>query len=620
MCGFIYSYNAGKDDAALQEMANRALSLISHRGPDDEGIWCNSPCVIGHRRLSIIDIGGSHQPMLDPTRRYILAYNGEIYNFKELRETLKSEWNFHTRGDTEVVLAGLIIHGESFLQRMEGMWALSLWDTEKKMLLLTRDRMGKKPLYYQLGNGEFACASELNALSCLSSTDWSEDLNSTADYLRYGFYLPGTTAFQNVYEVLPGHALTWSPGSNNIRQKPYWSLSIGGFSRSKQEANDLLREFLFQAVKRRLIADVEVGAFLSGGIDSSLIVSILSKKLRVKPKTFTIGFSETSYDERKYARHVARLAGTNHFDESFEDWDREQLTGLILKNVGQPFADSSLLPTAMVSRVASSQVKVVLSGDGGDELFSGYQRYQARALLRWYARLPDILKKNIERVIKSIPEPMAHHSGSLLKKAHLFLDIVNRQKSTATYVAPLLYSTDNFKLLAPELKNAGHTPPSLPAESREDSLLEMMTSDALVYLPQDILVKVDRASMAYSLEARAPFLDHAVVELAFSIPRLWHRRGASGKRMLREAFSDLLPNLIWRRRKQGFGVPIHSWFRGDLAGALSDLLGQLTTPLEKSFVKQMLLDHRNGRRDHGYRLWNIYIYLRWLSQRPWQTS
>jgi asparagine synthase (glutamine-hydrolysing) len=619
MCGFIYSYNEGKDDAALQKIANRALSRISHRGPDDEGLWCNSSCVIGHRRLSIIDIGGSRQPMLDPAKRYILAYNGEVYNFKELRETLKSKWDFHTQGDTEVVLAGLIIHGESFLPRMEGMWALSLWDNDKKSLLLTRDRMGKKPLYYQQGNGGFACASELSALSCLSFAPWSEDYNSTADYLRYGYYLPGTTAFQNVSEVLPGHVLTWSPGSR-IQQKPYWSLSIGGFSHSKQKACALLRELLFQAVRRRLIADVEVGAFLSGGIDSSLIVSILSKKLRIKPKTFTIGFIETSYDELKYARHVAQLAGTDHFDECFEDWDREQLTSLILENVGQPFADSSLLPTAMVSRVASSQVKVVLSGDGGDELFSGYQRYQARALLRWYARLPDILKKNIARVIKSIPEPMAHHSGSLLKKAHLFLDIVNREKSTTPYVAPLLYSTDDFELLAPELKNGGHTPPALPAESREDSLLEMMAADALVYLPQDILVKVDRASMAYSLEARAPFLDHDVVELAFSIPRSWHRRGVSGKRMLRRAFSDLLPNLIWRRRKQGFGVPIHSWFRGDLAGVLLDLLGQLKTPLEMSCVNQMLLDHRNGHRDHGYRLWNIYIYLRWLSQRPWQTS
>ena len=619
MCGFIYIYKEGKDDAALRKIANRALSRISHRGPDEEGLWCHSPCVIGHRRLSIIDIDSSRQPMLDPAKRYILAYNGEVYNFKELREGLKSRWNFHTQGDTEVVLAGLILHGESFLRRMEGMWAINLWDNEKKILLLARDRMGKKPLYYQQGNGGMACASELNALACLSSSPWLEDLDSTADYLRFGYYLPGTTAYQQVYEVLPGHVLTWSP-RDNIQQKPYWSLSIGGFLRSKQKAYALLRELLFQAVKRRLIADVEVGAFLSGGIDSSLIVSILSKKLCIKPKTFTIGFRETSYDERKYASHVARLACTDHFDECFEDWDREQLTSLILNNVGQPFADSSLLPTAMVSRVASRQVKVVLSGDGGDELFSGYQRYQARALLRWYARLPHILRKNIDRLIKSIPEPMAHHSGSLLKKAHLFLDIVNRENSTTPYVAPVLYSKDDFELLAPELKKAGHTPPALPAESREDSLLEMMAADALVYLPQDILVKVDRASMAYSLEARAPFLDHAVVELAFSIPRSWHRRGASGKRMLRETFRDLLPNLVWRRRKQGFGVPIHSWFRGDLAGILLDLLGQLKTPLEMSYINQMLMDHRNGRRDHGNRLWNIYIYLRWLSQRPWQTS
>lgn len=619
MCGIVLCYNKEINETELIGLATKASKYLSHRGPDDKGLWCESSCVIGHRRLSIIDVEGSRQPMTDPSKRYILSYNGEVYNFKEIRKTLEHRWDFTTKGDTEVVLAGLIIHGDSFLKRMEGMWAIALWDKKNETLLLSRDRMGQKPLFYQYDNNNFACASELTSLASLSSSPLQEDLNSTTDYLRYGYYLPGTTAYKGVYEVLPGHVLKWSP-NRGIKQTPYWSLSFGDFSGSKKEAQEMLRERLIRAVNKRMVADVEVGAFLSGGVDSSLIVSILSKELGFKLKTFTIGFAEASYDERKWAKLVSRLCATDHFEQGFEDWDREELVKLILKNLGQPFADASLLPTAMVSSVASSKVKVVLSGDGGDELFSGYQRYQARVLLRWYTRLPGSLKKVADRLIRTLPEPMSHHSRSVLKKAHLFLDIVDRQESETPYVAPVLYSRSNFQKLVPELDGKGHPQSVLPTETRGDSLLEMMISDAMIYLPQDILTKVDRASMAFSLEARAPFLDHEVVELAFSLPIRWHRRGFSGKRMLKETFSYLLPDTIWRRRKQGFGVPLHKWFRSGLEMQLVELLEQLNTPFESSYVRQMLQTHFSGKRDHGYRLWNIYVYLLWLYQRSWQKS
>jgi asparagine synthase (glutamine-hydrolysing) len=619
MCGFVFFYKDGEDSQGLSEIVNRSLKRLSHRGPDDEGVWCDPPCVVGHRRLAIIDIAGSRQPMIDPSKRFVIAYNGEVFNFRELHKGLEEKWDFQTKGDTEVVLAGLIIHGDSFLRRMEGMWALALWDTQNRTLLLARDRMGKKPLYYEQGKGEFACASELPALAIVSGSVWQEDINSTADYLRYGYYLPGRTAYQGVHEVLPGNVLKWSP-RNGVDQRAYWSLTIGGFSGSKQQAHAALRETFTKAVKRRLVADVEVGAFLSGGIDSSLIVSVLSRELGVKLKTFTIGFPEASYDERRYARLMARLCASEHYEKSFQDWDRERLISILLNHCGQPFSDVSLLPTAMVSEFAASRVKVALSGDGGDELFSGYQRYQARAMLRWYTRLPDIIKRNVKRSVRAIPEPMSHHSHSILKKAHLFLDIVDRQESETPYIAPVLYAPEQFRQLAPELDGMGDTPPGLPEESEEDSLTEMMAADALIYLPQDILVKVDRASMAYSLETRAPFLDGDMVKLAFSLPRRWHRRGFTGKRMFRESFLDLLPRLLWRRRKQGFVVPIHHWFRHGLSAQLMELEAQLSTPLNASFIKQMVHEHCNGRRDHGYRLWNIYAYLLWLHHRPWRLS
>lgn len=614
MCGIMCLYNQGAGEKELIQTAKRTLAKLDHRGPDDEGIWCRGPLVIGHKRLSIIDLAASRQPMSDPSQRFVLAYNGEVYNYRELRKSLEPVWTFRTDGDTEVVLSGLVMYGERFLRRMEGMWALAFWDNLKRSLLLSRDRMGQKPLFYEADNKGFACASELRALASLSQYAWEEDLDSTADYLRYGYYLPGTTAYKQVSEVLPGHILTWRPGSES-EQKSFWSLPTVMFAGSKKQAGNMLKEALIRAVERRLTADVEVGAFLSGGIDSSLIVAIVSKLLGVHVKTFTIGFSEKSYDERRYADSVARLYGTEHFVRCLEEWNQEKLTELIFKHAGQPFADSSLLPTSLVSELASQYVKVVLSGDGGDELFSGYQRYQARTILRWYTRLPKFFRKSTKGLIKALPEPMSHHSRSLLKKAHLFLDIANRQQDETPYVAPPLYAQKDFCHLAPDLAGKGHAPPGLSVEIAPDSIWEMMRADALVYLPQDILTKVDRASMAHSLEARAPFLDKEVVELACSLPRPWHRRGFRGKRMLFEACSDLLPISIWARRKQGFGVPIHQWFKQELGARLEEIAGQTDAPVNTEYVRELIRVHRAGRRDHGSRLWSLYLYLQWRHQR-----
>lgn len=593
---------------------SRALRTMQHRGPDDQGIWQGAGISIGHRRLSIIDQAGSLQPMQSPDGHFTLSFNGEIYNYKELRPALEDRWQFQTQGDTEVLLAGLIIEGTSFIDKMEGMWAFALWDNLEKRLLLCRDRMGKKPLYYQAKGTSLLCASELPALSNLTTQIWEEDQDSTADFLRHGYYLPGTTAYQGVHEVLPGHLLRWSPGGS-CHEEAYWQLQIRSYAGTQEDAAIELRRTLIRAVERRMVADVEVGAFLSGGVDSSLVVSIMAAELGVHPKTFTIGFRERSYDEREFAEQIAVKQNTDHYVQVLESWDRDYLTGLILNNIGQPFSDSSLLPTAMVSQLAASKVKVALSGDGGDELFSGYQRYQARSILRWYTRVPKPLRTGVEKLIRAIPEPMAHHSRSLIKKAHLFQDILNRIEEETPYFAPVLYARDEYNALFPDLQGKGHIPPHIPEECTLDDIQRMMFADALIYLPQDILVKVDRASMGNSLESRAPFLDRDVVELAFSLPRKWHRSGILGKKMLRQAFSDILPATIWNRRKQGFGVPIHDWFRNELGDELEQLLTLKQTPMNSPQVLQLLQQHRQGLRDHGYRLWCLYIYLLWQKNR-----
>ncbi len=619
MCGIAFAFRPDLEEGALTAAMTHALTSLRHRGPDGSGQTGRGPWRMGNRRLAIIDLPGSRQPMADESGRYHLSYNGELYNYQALREHLGDQWIFHTQGDTEVALAGLVVYGVEFLKLMEGMWALALWDSIAEELLLVRDRMGQRPLYYQVGTRALACASEIPCLRPLAWGDWREDPASTADYLRFGYYLPGTTAYQHVHEVLPGHWLRWGPGREPV-QRPYWSLSPGGFQGSRGQACHVLRETLVQSVQRRLVSDVEVGALLSGGVDSSLMVAIVTRQLARPIRTFTMGFDDPTYDERRFARRLAAHCGSIHLEERLSLAEGDACLDKILNKVGQPFADGSILPTALVCRMAARHVKVALSGDGGDELFGGYQRYLARSLLRWYTRLPAMLRDAARGMIQAFPEPGAHHSASLLKKAHLFLDVADRMAVETPYVAPTYYSLADLRHLTPDLWRRGHLPPQLPECTRPDDLQRMMAADALVYLPQDILAKVDRAGMAFSLEVRSPFLDRRVVELAFAVPRRWHRWGFIGKRMLRDSFRDLLPGWVWRRRKHGFGVPVHQWFRQGLEQRLLDLLEHTTHPLDPRFVRQMVAAHLAGRRDHGQRLWQLYVYLRWLSERPWRPS
>jgi len=615
MCGLAFLLDRRIPLAQAEQRMNVCLTTMHHRGPDDSRIEHAGDALLGHRRLSIIDLAGSRQPMVDPRGRYVLAYNGEIYNYAEARSRLEGRWTFTTRGDTEVLLAGLVLEGADFLDRLEGMWAFALWDAQERRLLLGRDRMGKKPLFFQLlRGGGLACASELPALRKLNDEPWHEDEHSTADYLRHGYPMPGYTAWREVREILPGHVASWQP-DGELQQRAWWQLRPRSFEGTRESAAAKLREAFVAAVERRMVADVEVGAFLSGGVDSSLVCAIIRQELDRPLKTFTIGFEEAAFDERRYARLASDAFGTDHHEEVLTGWDEAELERLLLDHVGQPFADASLLPTAMVSRVAARQVKVALSGDGGDELFSGYQRYQARNILRWYTRLPKGLRHLAEKAVRALPEPTAHHSRSILKKAHLFMDIVARQQAETPYFAPLMFDPAHLRRLAPGLEGMGHPPPGIPEQTFPDDITRMMLADALIYLPQDILVKVDRASMAHSLETRAPFLDREVVELAFSLPRRWHRHGVSGKRMLFEAFSDLLPATLWRRRKQGFGVPIHAWFRGELGTRLLSLVQEnKSAPLSANAVRALVAEHRQGSRDHGYRLWVLYAYLLWRQQ------
>ncbi len=604
MCGLVFTLQKQKHEQALAKLGNQAMQALKHRGPDAKGQQQGDGWLMGHQRLSVLDLQASQQPMSDPSGRFSLAYNGEIYNHASLRARLCQHWSFQTMGDTEVLLAGLLLEGETFQQQLNGMWAFALWDRLEQKLLLGRDRFGKKPLYYQQTRTAFSCASELPALRCLALSSWQEDLHSTADYLRYGFPLPSYTMYEQVFEVLPGHSLTWQLGQD-CRQQAYWQLTPAIASSTEKQAIEALQDDLSDAVHMRMHADVAVGAFLSGGIDSSLILSLMSDHAPAV-QSFTIGFQEKSYDERAYARIMAKQCHSHHHEQCLSMHDPTSLLSLLDQHLGQPFADVSLFPTAAVSRLTAQHVKVALSGDGADELFSGYQRYTAMSLLRWYSRLPRLLRRGIKTFVQAFPEPSVHHSASFLKKAHLFLATAERQQ---TYIAPSLYDDADFQNMFPHLHGLGHTLYGMPDCCEPDDIHSMMLRDVAVYLPQDILCKVDRAAMASSLEVRSPFLDYRLVEKAFSLPISAHRHGLQGKRLLKKAFSSRLPAAIWKRRKQGFSVPVHLWFRQGLGDELAVYL-QGANAMKKT-GQHLLLEHQQGKRDHGLRLWNLYAYLRW---------
>ncbi|MBL8297675.1 MAG: asparagine synthase (glutamine-hydrolyzing) [Rhodanobacteraceae bacterium] len=613
MCGIVFLYDPARGREGVAARCRAAIQAMAHRGPDGIDTAGDEHWHMGHSRLAIIGISDGQQPMSDASGRWTIVYNGEIYNYAELRAELASRWAFRTHSDSEVLLAGMALDGERFLARLNGMWAFALWDRVERTLLLARDRLGKKPLYLRSDRDRFACASELPALRTLTGVAPAVDLDSLADTLRYGCTLPGHTIDQGSSEVLPGHLMRWQPGML-ARQQPYWSLPQQPSVAPGDGARVL--ELLESAVRYRLVADVEVGAFLSGGVDSSLVSALAARHTEHKLRTFSIGFADASYDESDYAARMARFLGTDHETAVYAGTDRADMLRLLVQHVGMPFGDASLLPTAAVSALAARRVKVALSGDGADELFGGYQRYLGRVLLRWYSRLPRPVQRGAESLLRALPEPLQHHSRSLLKKAQLFVRnaALARGESEARYVAPRFFSEAELARLAPGLAGRGHASPALPEWVRGDDVLAMMCADALVYLPQDILVKTDRASMAHSLEQRCPFLDYRLIELALSGGSAQHFRGLRGKALLRKAVDSLAPPWLWRRRKQGFAVPLGAWFRGELA---DDLLSGLRCSgqdwVDTSAVQQLVEAHRQGGVDHGQRLWLLWTYAIWIN-------
>jgi asparagine synthase (glutamine-hydrolysing) len=610
MCGLAFLLAPALAGAERRRRVERAIERLRHRGPDAQMLAEGTDFAAGHTRLAVIDLTGGHQPRSDPSGRWWLVFNGEIYNYRALHAELAGRWDFRDASDTEVLCAGLVLEGERFIARLDGMWAFAFYDAQERSLLLSRDRLGKKPLYYRAHGGAFACASELPALKrLLPEPGWSEDPQGIGDYFRYGFALPGHTCLAGVREVLPAHVLRRAR-DGRLSEQRYWPPAAEPWRGSFAQAAHEVREYLVQAVrKRQLAADVEVGAFLSGGVDSTAVCALAQKNGFGTLRTFTAGFPEPTYDERAAAARVAARLGTRHHAEELSPAQATELAATLPLHIGQPFGDASLVPSTLVAMVAARHVKVVLTGDGGDELFGGYARYVGRLLLQSYRRAPQLLRRAFERAVLATAEPPAHHSGSLLKRLHLFVRLA--REPLPRYVAPPALRAEQLARLVPALP-MGHAPPVSPWPADEDELREMMLADWLVYLPQDILQKVDRASMSVSLEARCPFLDRELAEFVVRLPWHWHFRGQRGKRLLRAALAREVPEFVWRRRKQGFSAPLAHWFRSGLGQRLQELAESGDCGVvEPVAVRMLLAEHRSGRHNHDQALWLAYCYLSW---------
>ena len=585
------------------------VDALRHRGPDEGGVDAFGACVLGHRRLKVIDLDTGSQPVANETGEIGCVFNGELYEFRALREGLAARGHrIPGTGDTPVLPHAYEEHGPAFPAHLHGMFALALWDAARERLVLARDRIGKKPLLYaELRDGTLAFASELKALLQLPGLGRELDLDQLDAFLALQ-YVPGPeTALRGVRKVPPGHVLVWERGTITIER--YWRLEPEHAERSDEEWLELVREKVRAAVRRRLIADVPLGALLSGGIDSSIVVALMAEASSEPVRTFTIGFPDARYDEREYARSVAERYGTRH-EELEVELDAQALLPQVAWAFDEPFGDEAALPSLLVSELARRHVTVALAGDGGDESFAGYERYLAHGLAAKVGRVPALPALGA-RALRALPSGRTEPRSRAFRAARLAELAAAPRRERYGRLLEVFPAALRGRLWTEEARPSLYVPPS-PAG---DGIRELQLHDIETYLPGDLLVKADIASMAHSLELRSPFLDHEVLTLGVSLPDRLRTKGLQGKVALRRAFAGHLPERVAARGKTGFGVPLGGWFREDLRELSTDLLldprarerGQFR-PAE---VERLLREHVEGRRDHGHRLWCLLMLELW---------
>ena len=617
MCGITGFVRADKAQVAgTADLIDRMCQAIFHRGPDDHGVMIKNGAVLGMRRLSIIDLVSGHQPISGEDGSVTIVFNGEIYNFRELYSLLRSHGHtFQTHSDTEAIVHAYEEFGPSGVDYLRGMFAFAIWDDRQQRLFIARDRAGKKPLYYTLTDqGTFVFGSELKSLLVHPEVKREIDWAALDAYLTLGYVPDPQCIFQGIYKLPPGHHLTFSEGRVTVEK--YWDFHFSPDpSMTRDECIDGLRELLDDAVRLRLVSDVPLGAFLSGGIDSSTIVGLMARHMDQPVKTFSIGFHEDSYNELKYARLTAKKFGTDHH-EFFVTPEICDVVDELVWHFDEPFADPSAIPTYMVSKLAREHVKVVLSGDGGDELFAGYTRYVIDRKRRGFSLLPRVIR---EGVMQRLSAKLPHGTLGRNYLHNVALDAVNRYLDSVSVFTglnkQLLYTSDFKKQLATDGGVLSEFRAYAAKVNTGDPLDQLLHIDSKTYLPGDILTKVDRMSMAVSLEARVPLLDHKLIEFVMRIPASMKMSGLETKYILKQAVEDLVPQEIVNRPKQGFGMPIQQWINVQLRERIRDTLQGLRARqrdyVNPHYVDVLLEEHERGRRDHSKAMWGLFMLELW---------
>ncbi len=628
MCGIAGWIDLVNSDAPAERTADVLHAMcetIVHRGPNSEGMWLDDNVALGMRRLSVIDLHTGDQPVFSEDRSVVVMMNGELYNYREVRAELEQRGHrFVTQTDTEIVPHLYQEYGNDFVDHLNGMFAIVLWDTQKKRLVLARDRYGEKPLYYGVFDGKLIYASEPKAMLAHPSVSRDLDLDSLRQYLSYDYVPAPASIYKGISKLPAAHTMTVEGGE--IRTRRYWNLTWnkpeGGRNGTGFDAKaDELRTLLSDAVRMRLVADVPLGILLSGGIDSSTVAAFAVQHADERVKTFSIGFTEDSFDESKYAREVAAHLGTDHHEEILDVDKAADLITDIGSWLDEPLSDGSLLPTYLLAKFVRKHVTVALGGDGGDEIFAGYPMYLGHKAASAYRAIPQFLRSGlIEPVVARLP--VSTNNLSFDYKAKRFVRSANYDTVERHHSWFGSFTSDEQKYLLTE-RVLAHSSGDIYSGPRQlldicdarDEIEQMQYLDMNYYMAEDILTKVDRAAMAVSLETRAPFLDPRIGELAASLPLDYKLRGRTGKYILKKSVEGLLPQSILHRPKKGFGIPIAAWLKGRLNPLMHELLdpGRIRDQglFEPKYVQKLIAEHENGIASHHKQLWTLLVFQLW---------
>lgn len=643
MCGIVGVLSSKNND--LESIAREMTQTLHHRGPDDQGVWLDKKAdiALGHARLSILDLtSAGHQPMISASERFVIAFNGEIYNHLHLRKEIEQlkfySWKGHS--DTETLLAGFELWGfEATLKKAVGMFAIALWDAKDRSLYLARDRMGEKPLYYGFQNNVFMFASELKALKAHPAFESNINRDAISLQMRHSYIPEPHSIYEGINKLIPGHFLKLSADTNEVSTTAYWTLNEtvkegndNPYIGNSAEAILNIEKVLKEAVQSQMLSDVPLGAFLSGGIDSSLVTALMQSQSNTPIKTFTIGFHEDGYNEAEFAKTVARHLKTDHTELYVTDKEALDVVPLLPSLYDEPFSDSSQIPTFLVSQMTKQYVTVALSGDGADELFGGYNRYfWADKIWKKIGFLPHSVRSNIAHLL-TLPSPdtlndqffsISHYLPRRYRyknfgdKLHKLAEILALSSKEETYLSLISHwkSPQEIVISANEPSAVLN---KLIEKKELNFISQMMYADAVSYLPGDILTKVDRASMGVSLETRAPFLDHRVVEAAWKLPLSMKIQENQGKWVLRQILYKYVPKEMIERPKMGFGAPIDSWLRGPLKEWAEELLNEDRLKregfLNPAPIRQQWEEHLSKKRNWQYHLWNVLMFQAWLEK------